>query len=112
MGRLACCWRRGDLAWGAAAKPASDVAARPGTRLRSQAQQGQVDTPDEIVRFTWEQIRRRRAHVRSVHDLGRARHVRSNDVTGTRCWARATARGPKSLVRPPEREGLPTHDAT
>ena len=47
------------------------VAARPGTRLITPSlRQCQIDTPDQIVRFTWEQVFRRRRKVKTVLDLG------------------------------------------
>ena len=44
---------------------------RPGTRaVRPDLRQCQVSTPLPVVRFVWEQVRKRRNEVRSVLDLG------------------------------------------
>ena len=57
-----------------APRDVADAAPRPGTRLLPLSRrQGQVDTPDEIVRFTWKCVRTRRPNVGTVLDLGAGR---------------------------------------
>lgn len=52
-------------------KAVSLAPARPGTRLITPSlRQCQIDTPDQIVRFTWGQVQQRRKRIETVLDLG------------------------------------------